>query len=323
MGACFGRSILEQAHVFICFFLHFLIPPCRQGGWEGWVEDWAKKLSKRIEEIRRKRPGYGPMLDFYQKIREAQERIKPSLKEKPIPFKREWKDLLKKEGFPLLQKKEFPVDGEASAALFHTLCQIAKETNPYLSEQVNKIEATLRSQKTDLKELLEKGWDEKRIEQAAGDFEVAPGVFTFLVQNSVKPSVEAAVKQLQNEIDGESWLKGNCPVCGCLPSLSLLRNETGIRYLLCSFCDYQWRLERLSCPYCGNREQASLGYFSGEGEETHRIDLCDQCHQYIKTIDFRITEVFEPFLEDLATLHLDLLAVQKGYERPVPTQWVT
>ena len=286
------------------------------------MEDWAKKLSERIEEIKRKRPGYGPMLDFYQKIREAQERIKPSLKEKTVLFKREWKDLLKKEGFPLLQKNEFPVDGEASAALFQTLCHIAKETNPYLSEQVHKIEATLRSQKTDLKRLLEKGWDEKRMEQAAGDFGVAPRVLTFLVQNSVKPSVEATVKQLQNEIGAESWLKGYCPVCGGLPSLSLLRTETGTRFLLCSFCDFQWRLERLTCPYCGNSDPSSLRYFSGEGEETHRVDLCDQCHQYIKTIDFRITEVFEPSLEDLATLHLDLLASEKGYHHPVANLWI-
>jgi FdhE protein len=286
------------------------------------VEEWAKKLNARIEEIKKKRPGYGPMLDFYQKIREAQEHVKPSLKEKPIPLKREWKDLLKKEGFPLLQKKEFPVDGDAAVALFQTLCHIAKETNPNLSEQVHKIESSLRSQKTDLKMLLEEGWDEKRMEQAAENFEVAPRVFAFLVQNSVKPSIEATVRQLQNELDAESWLKGYCPICGSPPSLSLLRNETGIRYLLCSFCDYQWRLERLTCPHCANTDPSFLRYFSGEGEETHRVDLCDQCHQYIKTIDFRTTEVFEPSLEDLGTLHLDLLAAQQGYTRPVASFWI-
>jgi FdhE protein len=170
--------------------------------------------------------------------------------------------------------------------------------------------------------VLEKGSDEKSMKQAAEDLEVAPEVVTFLVQNSVKPSVAATVKQLQNDIDAESWLRGYCPVCGSLPSLSLLRNETGTRFLLCSFCDFQWRLERLTCPYCGNREPSSLRYFSGEGEETHRVDLCDQCHQYIKTIDFRITEVFEPLLEDLATLHLDLLASQQDYRRPVPNLWI-
>ena len=34
-------------------------------------------------------------------------------------------------------------------------------------------------------------------------------------------------------------------------------------------------------------------------------------------------EVSDPSLEDLATLHLDLLASQKGYQRPVPNPWNT
>ena len=94
-----------------------------------------------------------------------------------------------------------------------------------------------------------------------------------------------------------------------------------MRYLLCSYCGYQWRIDRLSCPVCGNKEQESLQYFCGEGEEAFRIDLCDKCHRYIKTIDYRSLEESDPALEDLATLHLDILAVQKGYRRAVPNPW--
>ena len=70
--------------------------------------------------------------------------------------------------------------------------------------------------------------------------------------------------------------------------------------------------------FCGNKDQGSLHCFHGEGDEAHRIDLCDKCHQYIKTIDFRKIEESDPVLEDLATLHLDVLATQKGNKRPVP-----
>jgi CheY-like chemotaxis protein len=68
-----------------------------------------------------------------------------------------------------------------------------------------------------------------------------------------------------------------------LPFLSLLKGEGGKRYLLCSYCGYQWKMERLSCAGCGNKGQGSLKYFYGEGEEAYRIDLCDKCHHYIKT----------------------------------------
>ncbi|MGO8990305.1 MAG: formate dehydrogenase accessory protein FdhE [bacterium] len=95
----------------------------------------------------------------------------------------------------------------------------------------------------------------------------------------------------------------------------------GKRYLLCSSCGYPWRIDRLFCPFCSSKDQDSLHYFHGEGEETHRIDLCDNCHHYIKTIDYRNLQESDPVLEDLATLHLDILATQKGYKRPVPNPW--
>ena len=77
----------------------------------------------------------------------------------------------------------------------------------------------------------------------------------------------------------------------------------------------------MSCAVCGNKEQGSLKYFYGEGEEAYRIDLGDKCHHYIKTIDDRNLEASDPSLEDLATLHLDVVAVQKGYDRSVPNIW--
>jgi FdhE protein len=89
------------------------------------------------------------------------------------------------------------------------------------------------------------------------------------------------------------------------------------QYLPCSYCGYQWRIERLFCQFCNNKEQEFLHYFYAEGEEAYRIDPCEKCHQYIKTIDLRKIEVIDPILKDLATLHLDILASQKGYKRPV------
>ena len=134
-------------------------------------------------------------------------------------------------------------------------------------------------------------------------------------------TIDQAVERLRNEFDPVPWVKTYCPICGSLPYLSLLRGEIGKRYLLCSFCGTSWETERLVCPFCSNKEQESLHYFCGEGEEAYRIDLCDQCHQYIKTIDLRNTTGSDLCLEDLSTLHLDFLASQKGYQRPTPTVW--
>jgi len=282
-----------------------------------------KNIKERIKQLKKKRPGYGEILDFYQKVKEAQAQVKASLQINPIKLKKEWKELLSKEGFSLIQKEDFPLDVEASAKLFQSLCQIGKDSNPHMAEQVGKIKEALDNKKIDLKNLLKEGGKEQRIEQVVNEFGLDKKVFSFLIESSIKPSIAAGMEKLRNELDPETWLKEYCPVCGSLPSLSLLKEEVGKRYLLCSFCGYQWRVERLACPFCGNKEQESIQYFLAEGEESYRIELCDKCHQYIKTIDYRTLEESDPLLEDLATLHLDILASQKGYKRPIPNPWTS
>jgi FdhE protein len=281
------------------------------------------KLGERIQQIKKKRPGYGEMLDFYQKVREAQDKINASLKIDSTPLRKEWKQLLSKEGFSLIQKEDFPLDIESSVKLFRTLCQLGRNANPHMADQVRKIEEVIGHDRIDLRKLLEGGWREEKIEKVVDELALDRKVFLFLIQSSIRPSIEAEVEQFRSELDPGTWLKGFCPLCGSLPSLSLLKGEVGKRYFLCSFCGYQWRTDRIFCPFCNNKDQESLHYFYGEGEETHRIDLCDKCHRYIKLIDYRNLEESDPVLEDLATLHLDLLASQKGYKRPVPNPWTT
>ncbi len=282
-----------------------------------------EKLKERIQQIKKKRPGYREILDFYQKVKEAQANVKSSLKIDPIHLKKEWKELLSKEGFSLIQKEDFPLDIESSVKLFQTLCQIGREANPHMAEQARKIEEAIEKKRIDLKQFLKKGLKEQRIEQVADELGLDKKFFPFLIQGSTKPSIEAGMEKLRSELDPEMWLKGYCPVCGSLPFLSLLKEDVGKRYLICSYCGYEWRIDRMFCPFCSNKEQESLHYLFAEGEEAYRIDLCEKCHQYIKTIDYRKLEKSDPVLEDLATLHFDILASQKGYKRPVPNPWTT
>jgi FdhE protein len=286
------------------------------------VEKKLENLKKRIRQLKEKRPGYADILDFYEKVKEAQENTKASLTVAPVQPKEESKSLLTKPGSPLLRTEYFSIDVEVSVALFQSLCQIGKKANPHMAERVSKIEEVIRGKTIDLKKLLREGGKEEKIEKIAEESGLDRKVLSFLIHNSRKPSIEAEVKHIRAEIDPEKWMKGHCPICGSPPDLSLLKEEVGKRYLVCSYCRCQWRVERLLCPFCDNREPNSLHYLFGEEEEAFRIDLCEKCHQYIKTIDLRIIEPPDPALEDLATLHLDILASQKGYKRPVPNFWL-
>ena len=278
-------------------------------------------LRERAQQHKEKRPGYGALLDFYVAVRESQVASRDSVRVDSVKVKKNGKDLPAEEGLPLVGKEDFPLDSEASIRLFRSLCRIGKAANPHMAGEVEKIREALGKKKIDLKKLFDGGVKEETIGQVAAESGLDETILSFFLHSSIRPSIEAGVEQVCGELDPETWRKGHCPVCGSLPSLSLLKGEEGRRYLLCSFCGFEWRVDRLCCPACDNREQESLGYFFGEGEEVFRIDLCDACQHYIKTIDYRNLEESDPCLEDLATLHLDLLAAQKGYRRAVPNPW--
>jgi len=279
-------------------------------------------LRERAQQLKEKRPGYGALLDFYVAVRESQLASRVSVQVDPVKFNKNGKGLPAEERLSPVGKEDFPFDLEASIDLFQSLCRLGNAANPHIASQVEKIEQALHDGTMDLEALFTGGGQDQAIEQVAADRELDKQVLSFLVRSSTRPSIEAGREQLRGELDPETWRKTRCPVCGSLPTLSLLRGDGGMRYSLCSCCGYQWRIDRLSCSVCGSKEQGALHYFCGEGEDACRIDLCDTCHHYIKTIDYRNLEESDPSLEDLATLHLDVLAVQKGYRRAVPNPWI-
>ena len=281
----------------------------------------ARKLRERALQLKAKRPGYGALLDFYVKVREAQAASKTSLRVDPVKIDRSVGGSPADDGAPLIRKEEFRVDIEASIGLFRSLCRLGGAANPHLAAQLRKIEQVLANDTMDLRKLVAGGGSEQEIARAAADRDLDEHVLSFLVRSSIQPSIETASEQLRGELDLESSRTGPCPVCGSLPVISLLKGDGGVRYSLCSWCACQWRVDRLSCSVCGNKEPGALHYLCGEGEEARRVDLCDACHHYIKTIDCRSLEAPDPSLEDLATLHLDVVAVRKGYDRSVPNPW--
>jgi FdhE protein len=112
-----------------------------------------------------------------------------------------------------------------------------------------------------------------------------------------------------------SWDYGYCPTCGSWPLLGEFRGLEQIRFLRCGLCASGWQFARLRCPFCDNRDHRQLGYFHVEGEESrYRAATCDACHGYVKMVS-TLDALSAPQLlvADLATLHLDLAAGERGY----------
>ena len=145
-------------------------------------------------------------------------------------------------------------------------------------------------------------------------------VLAFITYNSIKPSVSLYAQSVSKYLDNP-WEKGYCPVCGNLPVISTFESD-GERFLVCGFCWHKWAVTRLFCPFCENKESDTLHYFFSEEEKEYRVDVCDKCGKYIKNVDTRIIDRFVyPPLEQIATLHLDIMAKEKGFESGAPLEF--
>jgi len=283
----------------------------------------AKKIKEQIIRLKEKKPVYKKILDFYERVLEEQIRMIPSLNVTPAEIREDLRKLQIKEGFPLINKEDFTLDIPSSAMLFDSLCQIGKNTTDKMNEDIQNIEQAVTDGKLHLDDLLIRHFDKTYHDKIAEELKIDKAILQFLIHMSIQPSINANVEKLKDQVDLKNWLKGYCPICGSLPKMSALKGE-GQRYFLCSFCNFEWSSKRLRCPFCDNSDQEKLRYFYAEGQEAYRVDLCEQCKQYIKTVDARKLD-YEPDLnlEDIATIHLDIVATDKGFKRPVPTFWGT
>ncbi|MEW6215613.1 MAG: formate dehydrogenase accessory protein FdhE, partial [Nitrospirota bacterium] len=250
-----------------------------------------------------------------------QEGIKSNINVTPIEIRDDLITLQIKEGFPLINREDFTLDLSSSVELFESLCQIGKNATTKMWEDIQKIEQAAKDGALYLDELLRRHSDTNYLNKIIEDLKLDKAILKFLVHMSVKPFINANVENLKDKIDLNIWLRGYCPICGSFPQMSELRGE-GQRYFLCSFCGFKWPGERLKCPFCENRDHESLDYFYAEGQEAYRVDLCNKCNQYIKTVDTRKLD-YEPDLnlENITTIHLDILASEKGFKRPITTPW--
>jgi len=294
-----------------------------------YMDNDLGQLKERIAWFREKMPVYRQLLDFYEGIREAQNEIKTTIDIPPIEIERNLKKNKFREGVPLLNKEDFHVDVLTAQKIFESVLRLGEKAPPKLRKEMEKIKQAVLQKALDIEAVLSDYLDEKFLQDTAYQLKIDYPAFSFLVRTSVESSIKANasaylrnVRQFKEPIPLDIWSKGYCPICGSAPYMALFGKDGGKRYVLCSFCGHEWRMQRLICPFCGNNDHNTLRYFFADGNEVYRVDLCDQCHQYIKTVDSRSLE-YEPVLalEDLVTLHLDILASQQGFQRPVSSVW--
>jgi formate dehydrogenase maturation protein FdhE len=116
--------------------------------------------------------------------------------------------------------------------------------------------------------------------------------------------------------------QGRCPLCGGAPWVSARRDgsvmEGAKRMLACSLCGGEWPFGRILCPSCLEENPDRLPSFSSQTHPAVRIEACETCRRYVKSLDLSEDARPIPEVDDLVSLSMDLWAREQGFERIEP-----
>ena len=219
-------------------------------------------------------------------------------------------------GVPLLSREEFPLDLSSAQVLFHRLCEIAKGCRSEVREEALRIDAAVGEGEMDLQDLLRGAVAEEGYAFAIADQRsLDPELLQILAEASVRPSLQAAARAVAPWVETDRWMRTVCPVCGSEPKFAELRGQelAATRYLACGFCGFAWAIRRLCCPFCENKDHERLQTLIIENYLGCSLEVCDECHRYLKLVDSKEFIGQVPDVEVLVTPHLDVAAMDRGY----------
>ena len=276
------------------------------------VSPWEQRI-RRAEELTAQYPYAAEPLRFYQQLVRFQEGMQESLRATLTDLGRPREEdvfplraLLREEHRDLLLPR-FP----------EFLDHVRRTGSPALADAA----AALRSVPEDRWEaLLEAYWFQDTGGES-DDSEVM--AIDFFPKAFLQPYASLLAGGLRG--DGEEaeidWKVAEgiaaCPMCGARAQVSVLRPEGhgSSRSLVCSLCATEWRFKRVRCVACGEEEFERLVFLTTEEFRHVRINACDTCHTYFKEVDLVKELAAVPVVDEIATMPLDVVAVERGYRK--------
>jgi FdhE protein len=173
---------------------------------------------------------------------------------------------------------------------------------------------SLKTQTIDVRhELLLSFWRSAPIYRPVSD-----DVESLLAWLFLQPYAEYLAERTEHPACGAS--ARTCPVCSGRPLVGVLRPEGdgGKRSLVCAICATEWPFDRITCPSCGEETVERLAVFTANEWPHVRVDVCDTCRYYIKTVDLTKNGRAVPVVDELATIPLNLWAQEHQYVKLQP-----
>jgi FdhE protein len=266
-----------------------------------------EQVAQRLRQEAARRPELAGTIDLYCALLDVQDRVEiepgGALDAQEAAARLD-------QGLPLLPPETVAADGLILAELCDHIVSIMAERQPEHAKALAAARAWLSEERERLGshavECL-RGGDIGEGDQA--------DLLALILDAALRPLLRARASSLATLVNDAAWYRGYCPVCGGEPDFAALDRQGGRRRLLCSRCDSTWTFLRVGCPFCGNSDPQQLGHYPSE-DGAYRLNVCESCRRYIKTIDLRET-AGERMLEAerVLTVAMDLAAEEAGYQQ--------
>jgi len=254
--------------------------------------DWGKRIQRAID-LAEQHPGTVEVLAFYRRILDFQKTLYDEISTRHAPVK----DVAS----PFREQ----LDVDFAAKHLPGLVSLVQRNGPSkLAQEAAKIGSVPPEEQ---RQMLE-GF------LCATDGNEA-GPTSFFARVLFQPLAENLAAAQATQLAGFSGCV--CPVCGARPQVAVLHPEGdgGKRFLVCSFCVTEWEFRRILCPTCGEEDYQKLPRYSADDLPTVRVEACDTCKYYLKSVDMTVDGLAVPLVDEIATAPLDLWAAEHGYTK--------
>jgi FdhE protein len=143
---------------------------------------------------------------------------------------------------------------------------------------------------------------------------------SYVARALLRPYLE--VLRARGAAFARSARRGPCPYCGGRPWVAARRDgallEGARRLLVCSACGLEWPTQRILCPACAEADPVKLPAFRDQRHPIVRLEACETCRRYVKSLDLSEDARPIPEIDDLLSLSMDLWAREQGFSRIEP-----
>lgn len=280
------------------------------------------RLEKAFESIERDVPSLKPVVNAFKEVMISRVILKATLSDRP-DIRISPPELSRfAEGHPWLTEEAIASFIDPWGEPVESTMEPLARAFPSITAEVLRLKEALRAGELDLKQcigFLVEGREED-INKIAACLGFQPNVLKFILGQMLKPFVEKRTESLRPLIENLPWVQGYCPICGAFPEMRFIKGEEDQRWLKCSLCGYEWRFDRQTCPYCGEKKERKE-FISVDGFEHEWVELCHDCHRYIVGIDLTKRTGVTTDVATIGMVHLDIIAQNRGFLPAAECAW--